>query len=103
MRVVLPDAVRPQLRALAAGVVNMAQEAYRRRLHLVSGDAGSGNALDERAELQTFTWTLGEFWPMIADVIANELRDYPELLDRVLVALANTRSSESRSPVIASR
>ena len=36
MRVALPDELRPQLGALAAGVVTVAQEAYRHRLRLVA-------------------------------------------------------------------
>ena len=35
MRVALPDELRPQLAALAAGVVTVAQDAYRHRLRLV--------------------------------------------------------------------
>ena len=36
-------------------------------------------------------WTLGRLWPLIAEVLARELREHPELLERVLVSLANAR------------
>lgn len=91
MRVVLPDEVRPHLRALGAGVVNRAQEAYRRRLHLVE----TAEAHDlVQAHAPDRGWTLGEVWPVIAEVITRELQAHPELLDRVLVALANARPPE---------
>lgn len=96
MRVVVPDEVRPHLRALAAGVVNMAQEAYRRRFRLVSSDGDSGAPIHEPG-FDDGGWTLGDMWPAIAEVLARELRDHPELLDRVLVALANARPSDSCS------
>lgn len=99
MRLVVPDEVRPQLRALAAGVVNMAQEAYRRRLRLVSSNSDSVGPQEESG-FEPEGWTLGELWPVIADVIARELHDHPELLDRVLVALANARPRESPSEVV---
>ena len=38
MTVGLPEAIRPQLRALVAGVVSLAQDVYRRRLAVVAGD-----------------------------------------------------------------
>jgi hypothetical protein len=28
-------------------------------------------------------------WPLIAEIVSRELREHPELLDRVLIALAN--------------
>jgi Histidine kinase-, DNA gyrase B-, and HSP90-like ATPase len=83
MTVGLPDAVRPQLRALIAGVVSNAQDAYRRRLVLVSGDADvvvPSNAV-----------TIGDQWPQIQQVLTLHLKDQPEVLDRILLALANSR------------
>ena len=88
MKVVLPDEVRPHLRALAAGIVNRAQEAYRRRLRLV--DPGTEAAASESTGVEG-GWGLGDVWSVIAEVIAHELHEHPELLDRVLVALANAR------------
>ena len=41
MTVGLPEGIRPQLRALVAGVVSIAQDVYRRRLAVVSGRARS--------------------------------------------------------------
>jgi hypothetical protein len=98
MRVVIPDELRPQLRALAAGVTNVAQEVYRRRLHLVPSD--SGQPVDESEPGSS--WTLGDMWPVIAEVLARELHDHPELLDRVLVALANARPLVMRPEAAAS-
>ena len=86
MRVVLPDEVRPHLRALAAGVVTSAQEAYRRRLRLVES-AGETHELAESDAIGG--QTLGDVWPVIVDVLCRELHGHPELLDRVLIALAN--------------
>lgn len=96
MRVSLPDELRPWLGALAAGVAQVAQDAYRHRLRLVTGtnggpstehDQGAGPSADEG-------WTLGRLWPVIAEVLARELHDHPELLERVLVSLANTRLND---------
>lgn len=96
MRVVIPDAVRPQLRALAAGVVTLAQEAYRTRLRLVSVDGPAADR-QESPQHSGAGWTLGDVWPVIAGVIEHELREYPELIDRVLVALANARPPQDPS------
>jgi Histidine kinase-, DNA gyrase B-, and HSP90-like ATPase len=89
MRVVLPDAVRPQLSALAAGVVTLAQEAYRRRLRLIEG-VGLDEATD--VPLVDQGQSIGDVWPLIVDVLSRELDQHPELLDSVLLALANARS-----------
>lgn len=88
MKVVVPDVLRPQLKALAAGVVNVAQEAYRRRLRLVEGEGHRRPPSDDAGE---HAWELGTHWPVIAGVLARELANHPELLDRVLLALANAR------------
>jgi hypothetical protein len=85
MRVGIPEALRVPLRALGAGVVATAQDAYRHRLHLVP-DADS--AAQERAEGGT---TIADLWPAISEAVATELADHPALLRRVLVALANIR------------
>jgi hypothetical protein len=89
MRVVIPGEARPQLRALAAGVANAAQEAYRRRLRLVENnddvDADGAFETDARAR------SLGDVWPVVAEIVTRELREHPDLLDRVLLALANAR------------
>jgi hypothetical protein len=82
MSVGLPDTVRPELRVLIAGVVAAAQDAYRQRPRLVdvSAEPTGSSGL-----------TLGDQWPLIVDVLESELAAYPELLDRVLVALVNAR------------
>ena len=99
MRVVIPDEMKPQLRALAAGVANLAQEAYRRRLRLVSLDSGLREP-HEGTGFEPGGSTLADLWPLIAEVIARELHEHPELIDRVLVALANARPAESRSEAV---
>lgn len=88
MRVVIPDDLRPQLRALAAGVVTRAQDRYRRRLSLVPTPKDGGYAVGREPEP---SWTLGDLWPVIADVLRRELATHPDVLDRVLLALANAR------------
>jgi Histidine kinase-, DNA gyrase B-, and HSP90-like ATPase len=82
MSVGLPDDLRPQLRVLVAGVIGQAQAAYRRPVRLVSDGEPDGPLPG---------LTLGEQWPTIVDVLERELGDHPELLDRVLVGLANAR------------
>jgi hypothetical protein len=95
MRVSLPEEVRPWLGALAAGVVIAAQDAYRHRLRLLAGEsldhASTGGVSSNGDE----GWTLGRLWPLITEVLARELRDQPDLLDRVLVSLANARPLEA--------
>jgi hypothetical protein len=100
MRVVLPNEVRPHLRALAAGVVTRAQEAYRRRLRLVEPTAAASREVG--ASEPTGAQTIGDVWPVIAEVLCRELHAHPELLDRVLVALANARSPQPE-PTAAAR
>jgi hypothetical protein len=96
MRVALPDDVRPRLGVLAAGVVTAAQEAYRHRLQvLVSEGPDQTRSEHDRASNGDRGWTLGRLWPLITEVLARELSDQPELLDRVLVSLANARPIES--------
>lgn len=86
MTVGLPDALRPQLRALVAGVVSAAQDVYRRRMAVVPGDSASGShAVSDRPI------TVGDQWPLISDVLHEHLNEQPELLDRLLVALVNVR------------
>jgi hypothetical protein len=89
MRVVLPNEVRPHLRALAAGVVMQAQEAYRRRLRLVEPAEEASDELG--AAGLPGAQTIGDVWPVIAEVLSRELHAHPDLLDRVLVALASAR------------
>ncbi|MGZ4249142.1 MAG: hypothetical protein ACXVUE_12665 [Solirubrobacteraceae bacterium] len=85
MNVGLPDDLRPQLRVLVAGVVTRAQDTYRQRVRLVPG--GETNRGQNRRDGSGFV--LGDQWPAIAAVLERELADYPELLDRVLLALIN--------------
>ena len=95
MRVSLPDDARAQLGALAAGIVTAAQDAYRHRLVLIEGEATARDETEDDGG-----WTLGRIWPVITEVIVRELRDQPEVMDRVLIALANARP-EAPEPVVA--
>ena len=97
MRVVVPDELRPQLRALVAGVVAKAQDAYRGRLELVS--SADESVISDGPSDDGSDWSLGQLWPLLTEVIARELSDHPELLDRVLVALANARPTQHRAGV----
>jgi hypothetical protein len=99
MTVGLPDALRPQMRALIAGVVSLAQDVYRRPLAVVSNesDASAARQLGRRQPI-----TVGDQWPFIAETLSSELAGHPELLDRVLVALANVRPPDTVEQQIAS-
>lgn len=81
MTVGLPDTLRPPLRALAAGVVARAQDAYRARVRLVP----------ERDATEPIGLSVGDQWPQVSQALESVLGRQPELLDRVLVALANVR------------
>lgn len=97
MTVVLPESLRPQLRALIAGVVSLAQDVYRRKLAVVAGDT---EATDAPAQPRTLT--IGDQWPDIVSVLERRLCSQPELLDIVLVELANVRPSAADQLKIAS-
>lgn len=99
MTVGLPDGLRPPLRALAAGVVARAQDVYRRRVRLVPEDPGSPRG--GRADHGPLS--VGDQWPAVCEVLDRELGHDPELLDRVLVALANVRPPSLDVPVVAAR
>ncbi len=96
MSVGLPDAVRSQLRALVAGVVATAQDVYRRRLASVA--APSAPEVGERRPI-----TIGDQWPDILEVLGHRLRDQPELLDQLLVELANIRPAGELPAVSSTR
>jgi hypothetical protein len=89
MSIALPDALRPALRALAAGVVARAQDVYRRRMRVVPHDLDAG--LDDAKSSRGSRLTVGDQWPAISEALAQELGHDAALLDRVLVALANLR------------
>ena len=96
MTVGLPEAIRAQLRALIAGVVSLAQDVYRRRLAVV------GDARREEQPSHSRPITVGDQWPDILGTLNEQLGEHPDLLDRVLVALANVRPPELGAPEIAS-
>lgn len=82
MSVGLPDTIRPPLRALVAGVVSRAQDAYRSRMRLVPATATDSDQLG---------LSVGDQWPQVTEALEQVLGDDVVLLDRVLVALANVR------------
>jgi Histidine kinase-, DNA gyrase B-, and HSP90-like ATPase len=90
MQVVIPEEIRPQLRTVASGVVTMAQEAYRKRVRLISNEKPAA-ATDVAAQSEAGLWQLGDHWSLILDVLERELAEHPEVLDRILVALVNAR------------
>jgi hypothetical protein len=94
MRVSLPEDVRPRLGVLAAGVVTAAQEAYRHRLRLLPGDNLEPDSDAGVTSDGSGGWTLGQLWPLITEILARELNEHPDLLDRVLLSLANARPLE---------
>ncbi len=94
MTVGLPETLRPALRALVAGVVARAQSSYRHRLRALP-------APETREAPTGRTVTIGDQWPQISEVLEQNLADQPELLDRILVALANVRPAESSPPAAA--
>jgi hypothetical protein len=100
MRVSLPEDVRPRLGVLAAGVVTAAQEAYRHRLRLLPGDNVEPDSDDGVTSDGSGGWTLGQLWPLITEILARELNEHPDLLDRVLLSLANARPLEPGSEVL---
>lgn len=98
MTVGLPEGLRPQLRALIAGVVSLAQDVYRRRLAVVS-EVAEQNARELASQRPV---TVGDQWPVILDTLNRQLADHPELLDRVLVELANIKPLETAKPRVVS-
>lgn len=87
MQVGLPEGLRPQLRAVLAGVVGLAQNVYRQH-----------GAREERPRTRPATpgaasdgWEIGGDWPLIRAAISAELHERPDLADRLLVSLVNAR------------
>jgi hypothetical protein len=98
MTVGLPEGVRPQLRSLVAGVVSAAQDAYRRRIVAVASVEE-----EERPSRDRGPVTIGDQWPEIMSVLNRRLADHPQLLDEVLVELANVRPIGAEAEVRSSR
>ncbi len=91
MSVALPVELRPALRAVLSGVVSRAQDAYRQRVALVP-DANGGSE-SEAAPADSPEWRLGDDWTRVVEILERELRDDPDTLRRVLLALAGAGSS----------
>jgi histidine kinase/DNA gyrase B/HSP90-like ATPase len=87
MSVILPTAIRGELQALLSGVVTRAQDAYRQRIRLVPTD--SEELPREGSQDAGGGWSLNDHWPVIMSILERELGEQPEILRRVLVALAN--------------
>jgi hypothetical protein len=85
MTVGLPDGLRPPLRALVAGVAARAQDVYRRRVRVVPEDP----ARVPTGHQPPTALCLGDQWSLVLEALSRELGHEPEVLDRVLVALAN--------------
>lgn len=98
MTVGLPETLRPQLRALVAGVVSVAQDAYRRRLTVVASDGVEPSGRRPAAA----SISVGDQWPAIVEVLHRYLSNQPELLDSIQVALANLSPPARTEPMIAS-
>jgi hypothetical protein len=92
MQVVIPEEIRPQLRTVASGVVTRAQEAYRKRVRLVSSENAATAAEVAALRGEPGLWRLGDHWSLILDVLERELAGQPDVLDRILVALVNART-----------
>jgi hypothetical protein len=90
MRVKLPDSMRVTLKEHVSAIANLAQEAYRR---------GSGGLeAQEPTPIAQDQAMMGDIWSGVSDVLQRELAGDPQLLDRVLVALANTAPREPGPP-----
>ena len=80
MRVGLPESLRGPLREVIGSVTQVAQDEYRRRepepeVHAPSREPAVASMAD--------------VWGVVARVVEGALRDHPDTMDRVLVALAN--------------
>lgn len=97
MTVTLPESIRSDLRALISGVVIRAQDVYRQRVELLDGGGSCEPPADPDSPRneRTLGGRLADEWPMITAVLERELGSQPDVLRRVLVALANARSTEA--------
>ena len=96
MSVTLPESLRPDLRAVIAGVALLAQDVYRQRVEVLHGGvpARSASELTPRPD-ETLGRRVADEWPLITEILERELVEQPALLRRVLVALANARSEDA--------
>jgi len=83
MRVRIPDDVRDELRAIAAGAVAVAQDSYRDTVE------AEEPAIDTVVVADADGISISRDWPAIMHSVDSVLADHPELRDRVLLALAN--------------
>jgi hypothetical protein len=100
MSVSLPAELRPALRTLVSGVVGQAQDAYRQRIHLVApgaADTTTGEIADRPRQRSDDNWHLGDHWAEVVAVLAAELGDQPETLNRILLRLSGARPQGAAS------
>lgn len=89
MQVNIPEALRPPLRALIGGVVQLAQDVYRQ--HGVRTSASDVPRSSSPTVANEDRWDMGGDWPHITTVLRRELAGNPRVLDRILVSLVNVR------------
>jgi hypothetical protein len=99
MSVAIPRDLRAELRTLASGVVQRAQDTYRQRMRLVHDADGAIQDPTREATATDAVWTPVDAWPVITHILERELGHDPPVLRRVLVALANADLSRQRPAV----
>lgn len=82
MRVTIPEDLRPQLRAIASGVVVEAQERYREHIEALS-DAEPAPPPSREAI------SISRDWPAIMQAVDSVLQHDPDIRDKLLLKLAN--------------
>jgi hypothetical protein len=92
MRVTIPEELRPALRALASGVVAVAQERYRDHLDNATPEPGAQQLLSYEAI------SISRDWPAILGAVEDVLGEDPVLRDRLLLRLANADPDEVSPP-----
>ena len=90
MRVSFPEEVRPQLRAVAAGVVAAAQERYRD--HLATRQEHDTSEMDLNTSPEAIR--ISRDWPAIMRAVDDVIGDDVRLRDRLLIRLANADPDE---------
>lgn len=92
MSVTLPREIRAELGTLLSGVVAEAQSAYRQRMRVVpEPDAPRPDRIAHPSVAD-----VAAHWSLITEVLERELADRPQVLRRVLVALANVDPHPAR-------
>lgn len=110
MRVLLPEAVRPPLRALVAGIVSRAQDRYRAqaesRTRRANGSNGNGHDLSNgHLGMDRMVDLDAQFIPRarVVQLLRAELADQPALLRRLVAAVLDDRWAEAHGDVSSNR